>query len=142
MAKSVFDDVGLKWKGVDYTIPAGRMMEAIARIEEHISLEDMQFQRPGGNFKIKRAKISAAFASVLNMVGANVTEEEIYASLFDKQAASTIVSAITALQMMMVPPIVVTEEVMKDGASGKENPDKNTAASSGNASSLPAGERT
>lgn len=115
-----FDDVTLTWGGVNYMIPSNRMMLAIARIEDHVSLEDLDVsasQRP------KRAKVAMAFASVLRFAGANVTDEQVYAGMFDKATAASSIAALQTLAMMMIPKSAL-EEATKRIAAGELVPKK------------------
>lgn len=97
---SRFSPVTLQWKGSSYTIPADRMMRAIALIEDHISLAEL---RAGA----KPTRIAAAFAAVINYAGAkDVTDEDVYSALFttDQAEAEAVVNSVQMLMVMMVPP--------------------------------------
>lgn len=107
MAKQ-FEDVTLKWNGTDYTIPADRMMEAICRIEEHVTLE-MLHVREGEKAHWRRGPISRAYASVLRFAGAKVTDEEIYTGMFDGAKSNVIGVAVQALLFMMIPPSLLQD---------------------------------
>jgi hypothetical protein len=120
-----FEDVTLKWAGVEYTIPADSMMRAIMLIEEWFTLEDLHMK----SVHLKRAKISAAFAAVLRYAGAKVTDEEVYAGMFKKGVANTTIAAVTALSMMMVPADAI-EAAAKGVEPKKENRRARRAAAS------------
>lgn len=104
MAK-VFEDVKLSWAGKGYTIPANRMLEAIARIEDHVTLVEItrHFQQRGS---VPLARLALAFHAVLEFAGADarIRADDVYAGMFagsDEQVAA--LGAVTTLLGMMVP---------------------------------------
>jgi hypothetical protein len=97
-----FDDVTLTWRGKDYPVPANRMMGAIARIEDHLTLPELG--RFGDRATLPMAKVSAAFASVLVYAGAKATAEEVYEAMFSGgEQQNAIAASIVTLLSMMVP---------------------------------------
>lgn len=97
-----FDDVTLQWRGRDYVIPANRMMGAIARIEDHVTM--VELGRMGERGTVPLAKLAGAYAAVLRYAGAaKITDEDVYEALFDGGQQATVMAAITALLGMMVP---------------------------------------
>lgn len=104
-----FNDVTLEWKGSKYTIPSDQMMEAINRIEDHVSLETLHV-RDGEKPSWKRGKIAQAYAAVLNFAGAKVTPEEVYAGMFEKGASNAAGVAVQSLILLMVPNSLIEEE--------------------------------
>lgn len=102
---SQFDDVKIKWAGREYTVPSRRMMEAIARIEEHLTLADMA--AAAEQRRMPMAKIAMAFASVLNMVkpeqAPQFESEDIYAKMMTITDAVQVRDLLSSLLGMMVP---------------------------------------
>jgi hypothetical protein len=99
-----FEDVKISWAGIDYTIPAHKMMGAIARIEDHVTMPELQ--RFGERQTVPMTRLASAFASVLRYAGATkVTDEDVYAAMFstDGNAQEAMAEAITVLLGMMVP---------------------------------------
>lgn len=95
----MFKDVTLTWKGSEHVVKSNRVMELIARLENHISIMDLaNDQRP------PFAKLSMAYAEALNFAGASVDPGEIYADLFSEEGGETAATAVTGLLMMMMPP--------------------------------------
>lgn len=102
-----FEAVTITWAGRSYIIPANQMMAAIARVEDHITLVELQrfYTQRGG---IPFARICNALAEVLAFAGAKgVGADQIYTSMMspdagDEQTAA--VEAVKALLEMMVPP--------------------------------------
>ena len=68
-----FDDVTLNWGGRDYTIPANRMMGAIARIEDVVTLVELNAYF--GRDAVPLGKISMAFGAVLRYAGTHDAEQ-------------------------------------------------------------------
>lgn len=105
MNQGAFDDVTLHWLGVAYTIPANKMMGAIARIEDHVTMPELQ--RFGDRGTVPMVRLSSAFASVLTYVGArDVTAETVYSAMFGQtggDAQMEVAQAIQVLLGMMVP---------------------------------------
>ena len=118
--ESPFEDIHLGWAGKKYTIPADRVMGAIKRIEDHVTLAELQ--RDAGRGTLRLGKLSAAFADVLRYAGAaGVTERAVYAGMFGEEAQVNVVSAVTALLGMMIPTNVKlgVETAAKGGGTGE-----------------------
>ena len=100
---AIFDPVTLKWEGAEYIIPSNRIMQAIARIEEIITIPELKkFEDRGAQPMVK---LSMAYGSVLRFAGARVEDDEIYAALFrdEDDTAATVSVAIMTLMLMMLP---------------------------------------
>lgn len=99
---SSFDDVVLHWAGLDYTVPAKKMMGAIARIEDHVTLPELQAYGERGAVPLSR--LAAAFASVLRYAGAKVADEDVYAAMFEgEEQQEAMAVSVNVLLAMMVP---------------------------------------
>jgi len=99
---SPFDDIHLGWDGKQFTIPAHRVMGAIKRVEDHVTLAELQGDAGRGTLRL--AKLSAAYAEVLRYAGvADVTEDAVYAGMFGDQAQQNVVGAVASLLGMMIP---------------------------------------
>lgn len=117
----MFEDVHLDWGGRRYTIAASKVMGAIKRIEDEITLGEVQAAARRGNLPM--GKIAAAYAGVLGYAGCEVSAEEVYAGMFaagNETDASVIVSAMVGLLGMMIPPQAVIDAA---DAAAKENPE-------------------
>jgi|TARA_Y100000310_G_C20701393_1_gene830264 hypothetical protein len=108
----LFEDVTLVWKGEDYIIPANQVMRLIAKIEDIITLGRLSAGDP------PFGKVSQAFGVALRHSGANVTDEEVYAALFDSEGVS-VIAAVELLLMMMMPP-----EAMRKAEAAQEKKNK------------------
>lgn len=99
----VFDDIRLNWQGTDYVIPANKVMGAIARIEDVITLTEIY--EASQQRSVKFSRVASAYGAVLRHAGADVTDEAIYAGMFDGgNAAAAVRDALTGLLNMMIPP--------------------------------------
>jgi hypothetical protein len=99
---SIFEDVLITWSGTEYKIESSRVMGAIARVEEVITLKELfEFHQKNS---APLAKLSMAFAAVLNYAGANVTEEKVYEAMFTGDNQMSVINSINTLLMMMIPP--------------------------------------
>lgn len=97
-----FDDVTLNWAGIDYTIPANKMMGAIARIEDHITLPELK--NFGDRGAVPLSRLASAFASVLRYAGAKVTDEQAYSLMFEgEESQAAMAVSVNLLIAMMVP---------------------------------------
>jgi hypothetical protein len=115
-----FEDIRLQWAGKDYTIRANRVLGAIARIEDVLTLSELQRFSMRGTAPM--AKLSMAYGAVLRYAGATVTDEEVYAGMFGETGtgADAVVESISALVAMMVPPQPKTAD--KEPKSGNAVP--------------------
>jgi hypothetical protein len=113
---SPFDDIHFGWAGQQYTIPAHRVMGAIKRIEDHVTLAELQ--RDAGRGTLRLGKMAAAYAEVLRYAGAPaVTEADVYAAMFGEDAQKTVIAAVSMLLGMMIPRNV--KLAVEGGAPGK-----------------------
>lgn len=99
----VFQDVELEWSDRIYTIKSHRVMGAIYKIENIITLQEFQEYASRGAAPI--AKLCGAYGAVLRYAGAKVDDDEIYDMAFrgeDTQEAIT--AAILNLITLMLPP--------------------------------------
>lgn len=104
----VFRDIILPWKGTDYTIPSKKVMGAIAAIEDVLTIKELYDASSGGNIKFTR--IAGAFGAALRYAGAEVEDDEVYAAMFaGEESQAVVVTAITGLLTMMIPPGAVQE---------------------------------
>lgn len=98
----VFSDIELEWGGNVFTIESNRVMGALARIEQHITLGELQAFSQKGTAPI--AKLCMAFADALRYAGARVTDDEVYAQAFEgEEQQQAIMVAIMQLLQMMLP---------------------------------------
>jgi hypothetical protein len=98
-----FDAVTLAWAGSEYVIPSNRVMGAIARIEDVVTLEELGRYGERGTMPI--AKLAMAYGAVLRYAGARVEDEDVFTGMFsDGQKQSDIVTAMMSLLGMMLPP--------------------------------------
>jgi len=119
---SPFDAIHLRWQGKTHTIAPDRVMGAIQRIEDHLTLAELQADAARGTLRL--GKMSAAFASVLRYAGAEeVTASDVYAGMFGEDAKQNVVAAVALLLGMMIPTNVkLGVTAARETAAGKEAP--------------------
>ena len=78
---SVFEDVTLHWDGEEYTIPANRVMRLIQAVEDVVTLPELQ----DCIVRMKAGRVAAAYGVMLRFAGVQVTDEEVYAGIFESQ---------------------------------------------------------
>lgn len=101
----VFDDVTLEWDGKEKTVPADGVMRMLAKVEDHLTLHEMQTFSERGTAPLIR--VSMAYAAALKHAGFQVDDQTVYKRLMDSSDGDEgrfAIDVITQLQMMMVPP--------------------------------------
>lgn len=98
-----FEDVKLVWNGREYIVPARNMLRAVAIIEDHVTMPELQQFALRGTAPL--ARLSSAFAGVLKFAGCpNIDAESVYAAMFDgNDKASAVSAAVSTLMAMMLP---------------------------------------
>ena len=115
----IFQDIDISWKGKKYQISGDEaIMPLLAKIEDIITVQELLSCLSEG--KTPLIKISMAFAHVLNYLGVQISQAEVYDSIFpnpsDQERASV---AITTLSKMLLPPSFfenLEQEVKKDNS--------------------------
>lgn len=100
-----FEDLSFEWAGKTYPLPANRVLGAIARIEDVITLNELQ--RHGQKGSTPLAKLAMAYGVLLRYAGAEVSDTDIYEAMFGTGSnveTQSIVEAIVTLISMMIPP--------------------------------------
>jgi hypothetical protein len=98
----VFEDVTLAWKGQEFKIESTKVMGAIAKIEEVITLKELGEYANKGDAPM--AKLAMAFGSVLRYAGARVSDDEVYAGMFSGESGASVMASLSNLLAMMIPP--------------------------------------
>lgn len=102
---SRFEDFVISWKGRDYVIPARSIMAALAKIEDIITLVELQNYMRRGTAPL--AKVAQAYGTALRHAGAQVMDEDVYTGMFGDAtgvAAEQTNAALMGLLELMVPP--------------------------------------
>src|SRR5688500_12542935 len=87
-----FEDVKLVWNEREYTIPARNMLRAVAIIEDHVTMPELQKFAVRGTAPL--ARLAGAFSGVLTFAGCpKVTAEDVYSAMFDGDEKAQAVSA-------------------------------------------------
>jgi hypothetical protein len=102
---SRFEDFVMEWKGREYRVPSRSLMGALARVEDHVTL--VELQRYAARQTVPLAKVASAFASLLQYAGASVTAEDVYSGMFEdddpNKNQEKVQLALMALMELMVP---------------------------------------
>lgn len=132
----IFEDVRLVWDGVTYTIPSNKVMGAIARIEQHVTLTEL-YMMVADRAKVRMTPLAKAYASVLSYAGAkDLDDEQVYIGLFGIDRMDSVTSAINGLLELMIPP---TELAKMKAAAEKELRNQRKAADAGKEGAPPPG---
>jgi hypothetical protein len=98
----VFQDIELVWEGNVYTIRSHKVMGAIARIEDVITMPELQAYSNRGTYPL--GKLCSAYGAVLRYAGARVTDDAIYELAFSGPGAQeAVIEGVMNLMKMMVP---------------------------------------
>lgn len=103
---SIFKSITLSFAGKNYLIPANNVMPCLAQIEDVVTLQDISNKN-----RVPIVKVSQAYGIALRYAGAEVTDEQIYESIFENGGAATISAAVSGLLAMMIPPTKFQESV-------------------------------
>lgn len=115
-----FDDIRLEWQGRQHVIRANRVMGAIARIEDVITLVELQRYADRGTAPL--AKIAMAYGAVLRYAGADASDDDVYAGMFSGNSSQDdVVASVSQLLAMMIPPDAM-RAMDKDAPQGNVNP--------------------
>ncbi len=119
---SIFQEVSLAWAGKEYSVKPNQVMELVERIEDFVTLEELN------GTGLKRVKIAKAFHAALNFAGASASLESVYNSLFDAHAAINSVAVVKGLLCLMIPPEHLRESDDEapniEGTASKKKPRK------------------
>jgi len=102
---AIFEEVVLTWNGTEYRIEPTKVMGAIAKVEEIITLKELGEYAQKGDAPM--AKLAMAFGSVLRYAGARVGDDEVYAGMFGGANQTSASTSISNLLTMMIPPSVL-----------------------------------
>lgn len=90
----LFDGVSFRWDGKTVAIPADRLLGALARLEEYVTLGELSSMGGGARY----GRIAQAFASVLRYAGVDADGEAVYAAMLAqpgaREAAGAAISAL------------------------------------------------
>jgi hypothetical protein len=97
-----FEGVTLTWNGTPYNVPANRRLKLIMSVESIIGAFELSQLSQGGNIPL--ARIAAAYGAALRFAGASVTDEDVYAGMFQGTTAEAVSTALFGLLALMLPP--------------------------------------
>jgi len=101
---SIFDPIEIRWDETVYTIAPNRVLGAIARIEDIMTLKEIH-DGVASRGAISLSKTAMAYGAVLRYAGAKCTDDEVYQALFGGKAdGSVIITYLKTLLLMLTPP--------------------------------------
>lgn len=101
---SIFDPIELRWDDKDYVIPPNRVLGAIARIEDIITLKEIH-DGVSQRGAISLSKVAMAYGAVLRYAGAKVSDDEAYEALFvGRESGTVVITYLQTLLVMLTPP--------------------------------------
>jgi len=103
---AIFQPIKLSWHDRDFTIPAERVLGAIAVVEDVATFPDIarMINRGEPNF----SKVARAYGALLRYAGASVLDDEVYAGLFNPETMQAqVLTALNLLAVMMTPPSAI-----------------------------------
>lgn len=104
-----FENISLTWDGAKVTIPGNRVLGAITRVEEVITLQELT--QYANKAVVPMGRIATAYGAVLRYAGVEVDDDDVYVGLFKGQADTAVVlTAVNMLLLMMVPPEMRTPQ--------------------------------
>lgn len=120
---AVFEDVKLQWRGDTYIIPSNRVMGAIARVEQHVTLNEL-YTSVDERGTIKIGTMAMAYGSLLRYAGAvTASDDDVYAGMFkDSADGNLMIEAIRGLIGLMMPPALRRELTLDFKSEEKEKP--------------------
>lgn len=129
---AVFEEVTLTWEGKEYKIPPERVLRCIAVVEDALPLWKLAQTAVG---EVRLAQIAEAYGAMLRFAGADVSNEVVYARLFDGDGGEIAKKARTycfTLQALMIPPehLRAKEKPAKKGSATKKAGSSPSATSS------------
>ena len=107
-----FKEFRFTWAGTERVIPSDKVMSAIARVEEHVTLPELSQMAQGRGPKMMA--LSQALWELLNMTGQPVPLDEVYAGLFTDNKTAQQVSALATVLIMLMVPESTKEQWKKD----------------------------
>lgn len=101
---SIFEPIKLTWDKNVYEIPADKVLGAITRIEDVLTLKEIH-DAVSARGAVSISRVAQAYGTVLRYAGAKVTDEEVYADMFvGKADGSTVMNSVQTLLLMLTPP--------------------------------------
>lgn len=121
MTPAIFDDIKLGWNGRNFVIAANRVMGALARVEDVVTLHELQAF--AARKTAPMAKLAMAYGTVLRYAGCTVSDDEVYRSIVrGNEGGIGVMTAIAGLLSMMIPPAREDEEPKKAAPAGNVAP--------------------
>lgn len=118
---SVFEEIKLSFGGKEYTIPPDRVMSAIGRVENVITLGELGEMAEKPKVALKLMKLAKAYGELLRYAGATVTDEDVYAGMFSGGTSNVVaMQALLGLLALMMPPASMRKATEPPGEGNRQ----------------------
>lgn len=115
----LFQPFTIKYDGREITIPADKILQAIAVVEEVITFDELNRMYVTNNYK--RAQLVKAFMALLNFAGDKTDAEAFYKSMYTKgEAMVAVMGTCQMLMVLMIPPPDMQSEAAPTGNQGPQ----------------------
>lgn len=122
---SKFKPIEAEWKGSIKVIQPENILRLVAQVEDIITLTELSVamnSTANGQPKIPMGKIALAYAILLRFAGFNVTDDEVYAEMFNQSSKTenkqlAMVDYISLLLLALTPPDRLQKALSETGKS-------------------------
>lgn len=100
------EPIKIAWEGKEYVIPDDRVMLAIAKVEEIVTLPELGDMLETG--KVQFSRVAMAYGAILRYAGAQITDRDVHAGLFNRpgKPAETLATVSILLALLLPPDFV------------------------------------
>jgi hypothetical protein len=93
----------IQYDGREIVIPADKITQAIAVVEDVITFDELNRMWSSGNYK--RSKLRDAFVALLRFAGDKADADALYKAMYTKaEALTSVVGTCQMLMLLMIPP--------------------------------------
>ena len=98
----VFRDIEIAWDGEEFKIPANRVLQCIAELEEVITIQELAKRAESETLSL--SKVAMAYGVILRYAGADISDDEVFQGLFSEGGSDNLGNTFTALFAMTEQP--------------------------------------
>jgi hypothetical protein len=120
----IFQQIEMVWGGTPVTIPAERVLGAIAELEQVITF--VELAQMLGSARPSMARLAQATGAVLRYAGVKVSDDDAYAQIFGTDAGRE--EAVKAMQILMT--MCIPPDAMKTAEGDQGNAPRGRSGSS------------
>lgn len=108
------------WKGRKYFVPSNRVMGMIARIEDHVTMQELARFQAERNGALPFAKLANGFSAAIEYAGGNAPADEVYLTLCGAgetlEEGAAVAMAVRDMLNLMTPPEALAKAVARQAA--------------------------